>query len=128
MAVHGRGVELRQHRKPREAERHNGLLMGEELRSLDDDVLRVDRIAHALIVEEVDRWATEHRIFEWLDRLRRTSTRPQVRTSVRPRAVYVRNKFRRAGPGRGAAVRAYPSGHHGGRNRCTMNDNEGTIP
>ena len=40
-AVHGRWVELRQHRKPRQTERHNwirALLVGEELRSRDDDV------------------------------------------------------------------------------------------
>jgi hypothetical protein len=72
-AAHSRWVELRQQRQPRDAERHDwiqALLMGEELRSLDRDVLRVDRIAGTLCPEEVERWATEHKFFEGLDRLR----------------------------------------------------------
>jgi hypothetical protein len=72
-AVHSKWVELRQHRKPGDTERHTWirvLLIGEELRSLDDDVLRVDRIAQTLDPKEVERWATEHQIFEGLDRLR----------------------------------------------------------
>jgi hypothetical protein len=44
--------------------------MGEELRSLDGDVLRVDRFAQMLSPEEVERWATEHKFFEGLDTLR----------------------------------------------------------
>jgi hypothetical protein len=46
------------------------MLMGEELRSLDGDVFRVDRIAKTLASEGVDRWAKEHKFFEGLDRLR----------------------------------------------------------
>lgn len=72
-AAHSRWVELRQQRQPRDAERRDwiqALLMGEELRSLDGDVLRVDRIAQTLSPEEVERWATEHKFFEGLDRLR----------------------------------------------------------
>jgi hypothetical protein len=72
-AAHRRWVELRQQRQPRDAERHDwiqALLMGEELRSLDCDVLRVDRIAQTLSPEEVERWATEHKFFEALDELR----------------------------------------------------------
>ena len=60
-------MELRQHRKPRDAERHDWikvLLMGEELSSLDSGVFRVDQIAQAL------GWASEHKCFEALDRLR----------------------------------------------------------
>jgi len=54
-AAHRRWVELRQQRQPRDAERHDwiqALLMGEELRSLDRDVLRVERIAQTLSPEE----------------------------------------------------------------------------
>jgi hypothetical protein len=72
-AAHSRWVELRQQRQPRDAERHDwiqALLMGEELRSLECDVLRVERIAQTLSPEEVERWATEHKFFEGLDRLR----------------------------------------------------------
>jgi hypothetical protein len=85
-AAYSRWVELRQQRQPRDAERHDwieaqprdaerhdwieALLMGEELRSLDGDVLRVDRIAQTLAPEEVERWATEHKFFEGFDRLR----------------------------------------------------------
>jgi hypothetical protein len=43
---------------------------GEEVRSLDSDVLRVDRIAQKLAPMGVDRWAEEHKFFEGLDRLR----------------------------------------------------------
>jgi hypothetical protein len=46
------------------------MLMGEELRSRDSDVFRVDRIAQTLDPEGVERWATEHKFFEALDRLR----------------------------------------------------------
>ena len=73
-AAHSRWVELREQRTPREAERHDwirALLIGEELRSRDDDVLRVDRIAHTLAPEEVKRWATENKFFEGLDRLKK---------------------------------------------------------
>ncbi len=73
-AAHSRWVELREQRKPRDAQRHDwirALLMGEELRSSDDDVLRVDRIAQTLAPKEVERWATEHEYFEGLDRLRK---------------------------------------------------------
>ena len=72
-AAHSRWVELRQQRQPRDAERHDwiqALLIGEELRSLDSDVLRVDRIAQTLAPQEVERWATEHDFFEGLDKLR----------------------------------------------------------
>jgi hypothetical protein len=72
-AAHSRWVELREQRQPRDAERHDwirALLMGEELRSLDGDVFRVDRIAQTLAPEGVERWATEHKFFEGLDRLR----------------------------------------------------------
>ena len=44
--------------------------MGEELRSLDGDVFRVDRVAQTLSPEEVERWATKHKFFEGLDKLR----------------------------------------------------------
>jgi hypothetical protein len=50
-AAYSRWVELREQRKPRNAERHDwirALLMGEELRSSDGDVIRVDRIAQTL--------------------------------------------------------------------------------
>ena len=72
-AAHRRWVELRQQRQPRDVERHDwirALLMGEELRSLDSDVFRVDRIAQALAPDEVERWANEHKFFEALDELR----------------------------------------------------------
>ena len=72
-AAHSRWVELREQRKPRDTERHDwirALLMGEELRSRDSDVFRVDGIAQTLAPEGVDRWATEHEFFEALDRLR----------------------------------------------------------
>ena len=74
-AAHSRWVELRQQRQPRDAERHDwiaALLMGEELRSLDSDVFRVDQIAQTLSLGEVERWATEHKYFEALDRLRQS--------------------------------------------------------
>jgi hypothetical protein len=73
-AAHSRWVELREQRNPREAERHDwirALLIGEELRSRLDDVLRIDRIAHTLAPDEVKRWATEHKFFEGLDRLKK---------------------------------------------------------
>src|SRR5258707_8793230 len=57
----------------RGAERHDwirAMLMGEELRPLDGDVFRVDRIAKTLAPVGVDRWAKEHKFFEGLDRLR----------------------------------------------------------
>jgi hypothetical protein len=44
--------------------------MGEELRSLDSDVSRVDRIAQTLVPKGVDRWAKERKFFEGLDKLR----------------------------------------------------------
>ena len=72
-AAYSRWVELREQRKPRDAERHDwirALLIGEELRSLDGDVFRVDRIAQTLDPDGVDRWATDHQFFEGLDRLR----------------------------------------------------------
>ena len=72
-AAYSRWVELREQRKPSDAKRHDWIrasLMGEELRSLDGDVFRVDRIAQTLAPEEVDRWAKEHKFFEGLDRLR----------------------------------------------------------
>jgi hypothetical protein len=72
-AAHSRWVELREQRKPRDAERHDwirALLMGEELRLRDDDVIRVDRIARTLAPDGVDRWAKEHKFFEGVDRLR----------------------------------------------------------
>ena len=72
-AAHSRWVELREQRKPGDAERHDwirAMLMGEELRSLDGDVFRVDRIAKTLAPEGVDRWAKEHKFFEALDKLR----------------------------------------------------------
>ena len=50
-AAHSRWVELREHRKPGDAERHDwirALLVGEKLRSLDSEVVRVDRIAQTL--------------------------------------------------------------------------------
>jgi hypothetical protein len=58
-AAHSSWVELREQRTPREAERHDwirALLTGEELRSLDGDVLRVGRIAQKLAPEGVERW------------------------------------------------------------------------
>lgn len=72
-AAHSRWVELREQRKPRDKERHDwirALLAGEELRSSDSDVFRVNRIARTLDPEEVDRWAREHKFFDGLDRLR----------------------------------------------------------
>jgi hypothetical protein len=47
-AAHSRWIELREQRKPREAERHDwirALLIGEKLRSGDGDVFRMDHIA-----------------------------------------------------------------------------------
>jgi hypothetical protein len=73
-AAHSRWVQLREQRKPGDAERHDwirALLIGEELRSSDSDVFRVDRIAQTLAPEEVEQWATEHKFFEALDRLRK---------------------------------------------------------
>lgn len=72
--AHSRWVEQRELRKPGNAERHDwirALLIGEELRSRNGDVFRVDRIAQALPLEEVDRWAMERTFFEGLDRLRK---------------------------------------------------------
>jgi hypothetical protein len=72
-AAYGRWVELREQRKPGDAERHDWIrasLMGEELRSLDSDVSRVDRIAQTLVPKGVDRWAKERKFFEGLDKLR----------------------------------------------------------
>lgn len=72
-AAHSRWVELRQERKPRDAERYDWirvLLMGEELRWLDSDVFRVDRIAQTLAPEGVERWAKQHKFYEGLDGLR----------------------------------------------------------
>jgi hypothetical protein len=90
-AAHSRWAELREHRKPGESERHDwirALLVGEKLRSLDSDVVRLDRIAQPLAPEGVDRWATDHKFFEGLDRLRqnldeiaKTDVR-RLRTSV----------------------------------------------
>jgi hypothetical protein len=34
-------------------------------------VLRVDRLANTLVPDEVKRWATEHKFFEGLDRLKK---------------------------------------------------------
>jgi hypothetical protein len=73
-AAHSRWVELREQRKPGDAERHDwirALLVGEELRSRDGDVFRVDSIAQTLAPEGVDQWAMEHKFFEGLDRLRK---------------------------------------------------------
>ena len=72
-AAHSKWVELRQERKPREAERHDWirvLLMGEELRSLDSDVFRIDHIAQTLAPEGVERWAKQQEFYEGLDGLR----------------------------------------------------------
>jgi len=74
-AAHSRWVEMRQQRQPRDAERHDwiqALLAGEELRSSDSDVLRVDRIAQTFAAEYVDRRATEHKFFDGLDKLRQS--------------------------------------------------------
>jgi hypothetical protein len=52
--------------------------MGEELRSLDGDVCRVDRIAQTLAPEGVDRWAMEEgrdRLRQSLDEIARTDFR-----------------------------------------------------
>ena len=65
---------MRQERKPRDAERRDWirvLLMGEELRWLDSDVFRVDRIAQTLAPEGVERWAKRYRFYEGLDGLRK---------------------------------------------------------
>jgi hypothetical protein len=73
-AAYSRWVELREQRKPGDAERHDwirAMLMGEELRSADSDVFRVDCIALTLSPEGVDMWAKEHKFFEALDELRR---------------------------------------------------------
>jgi hypothetical protein len=72
-AAYSRWVELREQRKPGDAERHDwirAMLMGEELRSLDRDVFRVDRIAQTLAPQGVDRWAKQHKFYEGLDGLR----------------------------------------------------------
>lgn len=74
-AAHSRWVELREQRKPGVSDRHDwirALLMGEELRSRDHDVVRVDRIALTLAPKGVERWAAEHKFFEGLDRLRQS--------------------------------------------------------
>ena len=71
-AAHSRWVECASSASLGTRERHDwirALLMGEELRSLDSDVFRVNRIAQTLAPEAVERWATEHKIFEGLDRL-----------------------------------------------------------
>lgn len=44
---------------------------GEELRWLDGDVFRVDRIAQTLAPEGVERWAKRHKFYEGLDGLRK---------------------------------------------------------
>jgi hypothetical protein len=44
--------------------------MGEELRSLDRDVLRVERIAQTLSPEEWSGGRRKHKFLEWLERLR----------------------------------------------------------
>jgi hypothetical protein len=72
-AAHSRRVQLRQERKPRDAERYEWIrvsLMGEELRSLDSDVFRVDCIAQTLAPERVELWAKQHKFYEGLDGLR----------------------------------------------------------
>jgi hypothetical protein len=59
-AAHSRWVELREQRKPRAKERHDwirAMLMGEKLRSLDSDGVRLDRLAQDLDRKGVDRWA-----------------------------------------------------------------------
>jgi hypothetical protein len=73
-AAHSRWIELRELREPRDKERRDwirALLMGDELRSLDSDVFRVDRIAQTFAREGVERWAAEHKFYEGLDRLRK---------------------------------------------------------
>lgn len=75
-AAHSRLVELRQQRQPRDAERHDwmqALLMGEELRSLDRDVLRVERIAQTLSPEE---WSGGRRT-QFLRGARQAATEPR---------------------------------------------------
>ena len=74
-AAHSRWVELRQQRQPRDAERHDwiqALLMGEELRSLDRDVLRVERIAQTLSPEEWSGGRRNTNSSRGLDRLRQS--------------------------------------------------------
>ncbi len=71
-AAHSRWVELRKQRKPSAAERLGWIrawLIGEQLRSSDEDVLRVDRLALALTREEVDEWVAARNLFDAFDRL-----------------------------------------------------------
>jgi hypothetical protein len=73
-ATYMRWVEMRENRTPGDEERHEwirSLLAGDELRSLDSDVIRIDRAASALKRDRVEAWATEHQYFEALDKLRR---------------------------------------------------------
>jgi hypothetical protein len=99
-AAHSRWVELRQQRQPRDAERHDwiqALLMGEEVRSLDSDVLRVDRIAQTLLRRKWSggrRSTSSSRDSTGCDR---ASTRSQRRTSVRLRTSVLGRTSRRPG-------------------------------
>jgi hypothetical protein len=81
---------LREQRKAGDAERHDwirAMLIGKKLRSLDSDVFMVDCIAYTLAPERVEQWATEHKFFEGLDRLRRNLdeiARTDFRQAYRP--------------------------------------------
>ena len=73
-AAYMRWVELRENRTPGDEERHEwirSLLAGDDLRSLDSDVIRIDHVALALKPGGVNMWAKEHKYFEALDELRR---------------------------------------------------------
>jgi hypothetical protein len=73
-AAYTRWVELREKRTPGHEERHEwirSLLAGENVRSLDSDVIKVDHLARALAPNGVLLWAKEHKYFEALDDLRR---------------------------------------------------------
>jgi len=73
-AAYRRWVEVRENRTPGHEERHEwirSLLAGENLRSLDSDVIKVDHLAQALAPDAVLLWAKEHKYFEALDDLRR---------------------------------------------------------
>ncbi|GEP55349.1 hypothetical protein [Reyranella soli] len=71
-AAHGRWFELRKLRKPSKVERHDWIrawLVGKQLRSSDDDVSRVDRLALTLSPEEAEEWARHSKFFDALDEL-----------------------------------------------------------
>jgi hypothetical protein len=73
-AAYVRWVELREKRSPRDEERYEWirtLLASDDLRSLDSDVFKIDKMALVLEADGVMLWAKDHKYFEALDEVRR---------------------------------------------------------